>query len=118
VHVKVHVGATLNKIGEAIYIKGGHVSHTGQLFFDDTVTDEVAKLVPYTLQKNRRVRNSEDGIYSQAKGSTTIIPLQYLTGNGLRGAVKGEITLGVDPNAVSISGGGPGGGPPRPPPGR
>jgi hypothetical protein len=117
-HVKVHVGATLNKIGEAIYVKGGHVSHTGQLFFDDTVTDEVAKLAPYTLQKNQRVRNNEDGTYFDSNGSTQIIAVQYLTANGVRGGVKGEITLGVDPKAVSISGGGPGGGPPRPPPGR
>ncbi|CAF3106066.1 unnamed protein product, partial [Rotaria sp. Silwood2] len=36
-HVKVHVGATLINIGGAIYTKGGHVSHIGQLFFNDTL---------------------------------------------------------------------------------
>jgi hypothetical protein len=113
-HVKVHVGATLTNIGGAIHAKGGHVSHTGQLFFNDTLTDEVAKLSPYTGQKLRRTRNSEDGIYSQSKGSTTIVPIQFLSANRLQGAVQGDITLGVNPNAVSTSNGGR----PRPRPGR
>jgi hypothetical protein len=113
-HVKVHVGATLTNIGGAIYAKGGHVSHTGQLFFNDTVTDEVAKLLPYTLEKVRRTRNNEDGIYSGSKGSTSIIPIQFLTANGLKGTVKGDVTLGVNPNAVLTSSGGR----PRPPSGR
>ncbi|CAF3331813.1 unnamed protein product [Rotaria sp. Silwood1] len=117
-HVKVHVGASLTNIGGSIYAKGGHVSHIGQLFFNDTLTDEVAKLSPYTLQKTRRIRNNEDGIYSQSKGSTTIVPVQFLTANGFKGAVKGDITLGINPQAVSTLAGRPGGGRPRPPPGR
>ena len=120
IHVKVHVGATLTTIGNAMMTKGGHVSHTGQVFFDDTLTDQVAKLAPYTSQTVRRTRNSEDGIFSQARGSTTIVATQYLTSNGVRGAMKGEITLGINPKAVSTQNslpqGRPPGSPPPPPP--
>ena len=103
VHVIVHVGASLLNMGGAIYTRGGHVSYTGQIFFNDTLTDEVANISPYTLVKIRRVRNEEDVIYSQFRGSTTIIPVRYLTSNGLRGAVSGDITLGINPNTIITS---------------
>ncbi|CAF0933347.1 unnamed protein product [Rotaria sordida] len=118
IHVKVHVDASLTNINGAIYAKGGHVSYTGQIFFNDTLTDEVAKRSPYTSHQIRRVRNNEDGIYSRSKGSTTIVPVQFLTANGFNGAVKGDITLGINPNTVSTESGRPGGRPPPPPPGR
>ncbi|CAF2073602.1 unnamed protein product [Rotaria magnacalcarata] len=117
IHVKVHVGATVTNIGGAIYRKGGHVSHTGQLFVNDTLTDVVAKLSPYVLQKTRQIRNNEDSIYSQSKGSTIIVSIQFLTANSVKGAPKGGITLSINPKAVSIQNERPGGGPPRPPPG-
>jgi protocatechuate 3,4-dioxygenase beta subunit len=103
IHVIVHVGATLMNMDGAIYTKGGHASYTGQIYFNDTLTDEVAKLSPYNLVRIRRVRNDEDALYSDFKGSTTIIPVKYLTSNGLRGAVSGDITLGIDPNTVVTS---------------
>jgi protocatechuate 3,4-dioxygenase beta subunit len=105
IHVKVHINVTFVTIDGIVYIKGGHVSHTGQLFFNDTLTDEVAKLSPYKLHKIRRTRNDEDDIYRQSEGSTTIIPIQFLTPAGLEGPVKGDMTLGVDPNAVPPPGG-------------
>ena len=43
IHLKVHAGGTAS--GDTY--KGGHVSHTGQLFFPEDVTDEVATLQPY-----------------------------------------------------------------------
>lgn len=115
IHVKVHVGASLTNVGGAILAKGGHVSHTGQIFFDDTVTDQLVSISPYTSQTVRRTRNSEDFIFSESKGSTMIVPIQYLSSSGLRGAVSGQITLGINPTAVVPSGNGIGG---RPPPGR
>jgi protocatechuate 3,4-dioxygenase beta subunit len=103
VHIKVHVGASLTNIGGAIYTRGGHVSHTGQLYFDDTITDQIATLSPYSSHSIRRIRNDEDGIFRQTRGSTTIIPTQYLTNDGIRGPMRGEITVGIDPTALVSS---------------
>ena len=118
-HVKVHVGSALTTVGEAVYAKGGHVSFTGQIYFDDTLTDQVAKLSPYISHTIRRTRNDEDGIFRDGKGSTTIVPVQFLTANNFGGGVKGAITLGINPSAVSTESGRPGGpggpGGPRPP---
>jgi protocatechuate 3,4-dioxygenase beta subunit len=49
IHVKVHLG--------------GNVLHTGQLYFPDTVTDEVYRKAPYANRPNRDVRNAGDSIY-------------------------------------------------------
>ena len=106
IHVKVHVGATLTNVNGAIFAKGGHVSYTGQLYFNDTLTDEVAKLSPYTSRQIRRLRNTEDFLFIRSQGSTTIMPVEFLTADGLRGPVKGDMTLAIDPEAVSMSSGG------------
>ncbi len=120
VHVKVHIGSNLTNIGGAIYAKGGHVSHTGQIFFDDELTDTIARISPYSTHTVQRVRNNEDGIFEESNGATMILPIQFL-GNDLTSGMTGEITLGVDPTAtpapVGFGGGRPphGSRPPRPP---
>lgn len=120
-HIKVHIGSSLTNLGGAIYAKGGHVSHTGQLYFNDTLTDTVATISPYSTRQVRRVRNNEDRIYKDSNGATMIVPIK-LVGNDLARGVTGEITVGVDPTATPKPtgfGGGPppnGTRPPRPPP--
>ena len=49
IHVKVHVG--------------GRVVHTGQLFFNDSLTDAVYRAAPYSSRPNRDVRNAQDSIF-------------------------------------------------------
>jgi protocatechuate 3,4-dioxygenase beta subunit len=49
IHVKVHVG--------------GRVVHTGQLFFNDSLTDAVYRAAPYKSRPNRDVRNTRDSIF-------------------------------------------------------
>jgi protocatechuate 3,4-dioxygenase beta subunit len=49
IHVKVHIG--------------GNVVHTGQLFFDDSLTDKVFLKAPYASRPNRTTRNANDSIY-------------------------------------------------------
>ncbi len=49
IHVKVHVG--------------GRVVHTGQLFFNDALTDAVYRAAPYKARPNRDVRNPQDSIF-------------------------------------------------------
>jgi hypothetical protein len=112
VHVKVHIGASLKSIGGAIHITGGHVSHTGQLFFDDDMTDSVGTFYPYSTQTIQRTRNSEDGIYAQSGGSTMLVPIRFLT-TEFTGGMAGEITVAVNPSATPT--GAEGGGGPRPP---
>jgi protocatechuate 3,4-dioxygenase beta subunit len=76
IHMKVHVNNS--------------VVHTGQLFFDDSLSDTVLANSPYTGRGERDTRNADDMIYSQAGGSSAILPV---TANG--NAYTGQVTVGV-----------------------
>jgi protocatechuate 3,4-dioxygenase beta subunit len=47
IHLKAHLG------GKAGRYTGGHVAHTGQMFFSDALTDRVAKLAPTAAARSR-----------------------------------------------------------------
>jgi protocatechuate 3,4-dioxygenase beta subunit len=61
IHVKVHVG--------------GNVIHTGQLFFDDALTDSVFRKAPYAGRGSRDTRNSNDSIYVNG-GSRSLLTVK------------------------------------------
>ena len=66
IHVMVHVG--------------GNSVHTGQLFFDDAITDEAYKAAPYNTRGTRTQRNSNDGIHQGGGASSTLKPTKSATG--------------------------------------
>jgi protocatechuate 3,4-dioxygenase beta subunit len=75
IHVKVHLGGT--------------VVHTGQLFFNDGLTDAVYKHAPYNTRGARDTRNASDSIYRNG-GSRSLLKVTK-TAAGYRAA----ITMGV-----------------------
>ena len=77
IHTKVHADSSTR--------------HTGQLFFDDGLTDEVYAAAPYSDRGSRDVRNGDDQIYAQAGGSAAIVDMQP-AGNGYRGTMTVGIT--------------------------
>ncbi len=78
IHVKVHTGRS-------------HV-HTGQLFFDDGLSDKVYQAAAYTGRGRRDVRNTDDGIYSQSGGGASVLAVSA-RGDGY----VGRLTIGVQP---------------------
>lgn len=63
IHLKVHTGGTAQ---DGTYL-GGRTAHTGQLYFDDEITDQVAQIDPYVQRiETPRTRNSEDGILTRS----------------------------------------------------
>jgi protocatechuate 3,4-dioxygenase beta subunit len=75
IHVKVHVG--------------GNVVHTGQIFFNDAMTDLVYRKSPYASRGARTTRNANDGIYTQG-GSQSVAKIAT-SGTGY----VGTLTMGV-----------------------
>jgi protocatechuate 3,4-dioxygenase beta subunit len=95
IDLKVHIGG--RKVGRRY--RGGHVSHTGQLFFSERITAQVAGLSPYTGSTTARTPLSQDSIYQQA-GSRSKLHLTPLRRGSIRRGFRRTITLGVDPRAT------------------
>jgi len=94
IHVKTHVGGT---VANGKY-KGGHVSHTGQLYFPESYNSRVAALAPYRNNTATRTLNARDGIYRNG-GSSTLVTLTQV-GSDVGKGVTGAVVLGIDPDAV------------------
>jgi protocatechuate 3,4-dioxygenase beta subunit len=96
IHLKAHVGG---KAGSSAY-SGGHVAHTGQLFFSDTTTDKVARLSPYTRNDTTRTRNAVDRVYTEEHGSSARLSLKRRKAATIKSGFVAAITLGIDPDAT------------------
>ncbi len=103
IHLKVHTG--------------GHVSHTGQLFFPEEVTQDVLKMEPYAKRLAvHRTLQSEDGIFKSQHGGDSMLSLSRLTPGSNAEGFLATATLAVDPAATPapVRGFGPGLGGPGP----
>ncbi|CAF1567129.1 unnamed protein product, partial [Didymodactylos carnosus] len=102
IHVKVHSSSKENIImvsnSSGVY-SGGHVSHTGQLYFNDRFTDRVARERPYSTHKIARTRNVEDEIYMIDNDAKTQLDVKFFRANDFRRGLTATVTLGVDPTA-------------------
>ncbi|CAF1061152.1 unnamed protein product [Adineta ricciae] len=106
IHLKVHVGMNVTSNTSGTY-SGGHVSHTGQLFFNDTLTDSVALMSPYSTHTIVRTRNSEDNIYASSNGSVTLLSITQNSETSWTGVVTIGVNSTATPSAVSNGGGMP-----------
>ena len=78
---------------------GGHVSHTGQIFFPDAKTDVVMRRLPYRRHTGTRTRNAQDGIFRQG-GASTVVGLSRIDPRSLAAGYLATVVLGIDPSAV------------------
>jgi protocatechuate 3,4-dioxygenase beta subunit len=92
IHVKVHTGVTLTSDGS---FEGGRELHTGQLFFGESITTQVATLTPYSTNTVPRTTLAQDGIYDDGGASSGLLTLTALGGSPSAG-YTGTLTLGVD----------------------
>ncbi|WP_053846036.1 intradiol ring-cleavage dioxygenase [Streptomyces sp. NRRL B-24085] len=92
IHVKVHVDVTLTADGS---FTGGTELHTGQLFFDETVTARVGALPPYSANTVTRTTLAQDGIYDDGGAASGLLTLTAL-GSSPSAGYTGTLTLGVE----------------------
>ncbi|MGW2785220.1 intradiol ring-cleavage dioxygenase [Streptomyces populi] len=92
IHVKVHTGVTLTSDGS---FTGGRELHTGQLFFNETITTAMAKVSPYSTNKVTRTTLAQDSIYDGGGASSGLLTLTALGGTASAG-YAGTLTLGVE----------------------
>jgi protocatechuate 3,4-dioxygenase beta subunit len=115
IHMMVGVGGTAEQTYE-----GGHIAHTGQLFFDDDLSDKVFETEAYAGRpEDERTLNDEDGILGDHEEEPGfLLELTPNNSDRIEDGFVGVIAVGVDPSATPAAAGGPGqGGPGGPPPG-
>jgi protocatechuate 3,4-dioxygenase beta subunit len=97
IHLKVHLGGNSG----AEKYAGGHVSHTGQLFLPEDVTEQIAKMDPYLSHSNvHRTLHSEDNIFRQQGGAQTMMHLERLQKGSNAGGFVADVVLAVNPEAT------------------
>ena len=98
IHLKVHTGGDVNN---RLY-QGGHVVHTGQLFFPDDLSDEIAQLKPYSEHHRVvRTRLDEDMVFADAHGTGLILKPERVKSNALESGMMASAVLHVDPTAIN-----------------
>ncbi|MGF0171861.1 intradiol ring-cleavage dioxygenase [Streptomyces sp. Marseille-Q5077] len=92
IHAKVHTDVTLTDDGS---FTGGEELHTGQLFFDETITTRVAALAVYAANTVPRTTLAQDGIYDDGGAASGLLTLTAL-GSSPSAGYAGALTLGVE----------------------
>lgn len=92
--------------------QGGHVCHTGQLFFPDELSDAVARLSPYASHHAKRTRQEDDDIFTSQHGSEFVLSLEQNNRRSMAEGFRTQVAIGVDPNAEPAPVGFGGGPPP------
>jgi len=92
IHVKVHTNVTLTSDGS---FTGGQELHTGQLFFDETITTGVARVSPYSTNRVTRTTLAQDSIYDDKGAASGLLTLTAL-GSSTSSGYAGTLTLGVE----------------------
>lgn len=106
IHFKVRIGDTFSSVQSSQQGIGrlvnptGHVSHTGQIFFDEADAVTLMKRAPYNEHKIHRVTQSEDGVFNQQHGSVSIARMHLGTEDQIRGGLGAAIAAIVDPTAT------------------
>ena len=96
VHVRVHDGGVMEK---QRYVHG-HVSHTGQIFFPERITDEVYRDPAYARKESGRMDLKDDGIFRQ--GGSRIAALSLVDPRQPKLGFIAQVNLTIDPLATPL----------------
>ncbi|WP_328639627.1 intradiol ring-cleavage dioxygenase [Streptomyces canus] len=108
IHVKVHTGGEKE---DGTY-EGGTVNYTGQLFFDDTIAEEIFALEPYSRHSGSYTALDDDMVYDGGGASSGLLTLKAVHKADPSRGYKGSLSLAVDPDAENTGAGSGGGGTP------
>lgn len=104
IHIRVFNGSSVADNGTFIS-SSGTAHHTGQLFFKQTLLDDIAKLSPYTLNPvayANATTNEQDGIYPYAGigGYDPDLETEQL-GDDLADGLEGHIVITINGSYIS-----------------
>ncbi|MPY63928.1 intradiol ring-cleavage dioxygenase [Streptomyces spongiae] len=91
VHMRVHTDVTLTDDSYT----GGEIIHTGQLFFDADINEEIQATSPYSANTTPETALADDSIYDDGGASSGLLTLTAL-GDSVSDGYKATLTVGVD----------------------
>jgi protocatechuate 3,4-dioxygenase beta subunit len=95
IHVRVHLGGVAS---DGRY-QGGHISHTGQIFFPEDATDKVYRLKAYSKSQQGRTPLQDDGIFNQG-GALSMAQLSLIDPQRFEAGYISDTLLIIDPAAT------------------
>jgi protocatechuate 3,4-dioxygenase beta subunit len=128
IHMKVHVGGSANSAAASSEsnaasnasaalpeYSGGHVAHTGQMFFPEEISKFVTATHPYADHKIHRTTIEEDMVFNGQNGGPSIARLTPINSTQFSDGYIATLTVAIDPDATPgpANRGGFGGPPPR-----
>ncbi|MGW2521027.1 intradiol ring-cleavage dioxygenase [Streptomyces sp. NPDC001617] len=90
VHMRVHTDVTLTDDSYT----GGSIIHTGQLFFDPDINEEIQAISPYSDNTTTETSLSDDTIYDDGGASSGLLTLTAL-GSSVSDGYTATLTVGV-----------------------
>ncbi len=96
IHLKVHIGGHT----EGIDYSGGHIVHTGQIFFPEEISKAVVVQKPYSNHEIERTALDDDGVFKGQHGSQGMANLSLLSPTSPSSGYVATLVLGVDPDAM------------------
>ncbi|MFJ9148770.1 intradiol ring-cleavage dioxygenase [Streptomyces sp. NPDC102270] len=106
IHLKVHTGG----VKEDGTYEGGKVNYTGQLFFDDTIAEEIFTLEPYAKHSGSYTTLDNDMVYDGGGAASGLLTLKAVHKADPSKGYKGSLSLAIDPDAENTGAGSGGGG--------
>ncbi len=96
IHLKVHIGGHAEGSG----YHGGHIAHTGQIFFPEEISKSVVTQKPYSNHEIERTTLDDDGVFNGQQGSQGMADLSLLSPSSPSSGYVAALALGVDPEAM------------------
>ncbi|KAE9964763.1 hypothetical protein EG328_010213 [Venturia inaequalis] len=97
IHAKDPAGSPI-VIGEE---KEANVRHIGQVYFDDSLREQVERTSPYDSNTQKLLSNDEDDYakYQAAKQYDPFVNYLFMNGKDVTGGIYAWISIGIDPKA-------------------
>jgi protocatechuate 3,4-dioxygenase beta subunit len=96
IHFEVRIGGHADKKSYA----AGNTCHVGQIFFPEEIAAELMNHEPYRLHKIHRVTQSEDQVFGDQHGETSIARLEWIRSKETSAGMRADIVAAVDPTAT------------------
>ncbi|KAK6220646.1 Kelch-like protein 10 [Pestalotiopsis sp. IQ-011] len=102
IHIQAYTDWALSENGT---VSTGHIASTGQLYFDESVLEQILALEPYASHTEiNRTTNAEDTLIplGEANGYSPMVSVVPADGENIENGMIGYITFGIDPSANGI----------------